>query len=814
MPSLINLTAIRYFRYLPLLILILLPYTVVIWIFSRTGTEGFEHLHLVLDTSNAILSMLLALFLLAGQCEIRSDIRRYLVIGFGFAAATEILHVLVSIEWSGQLAWIASYSGMLRPATWPPSTYVLPLSLAWAYWLMRRDSTLRAAVFAAGIALLTLGLLVLSLMLPSYVDTGILGIQRPTQLPLLLLWVGVIVLYWSEIRTHPLYEGLALMGILLLLSDIFMLYSTSPHEKFAMMAHAGKLAAYTLMHIVQMRVSAEDSQARTAAEVDLFTEKERLQVTLDSIRDGVIATDSGGRINFMNRVAEALTGWKITEAQGLLLTQVFRAVREHSRQPVLSPVERAMHEGHNVGAAHVILIRRDGAEFFIEDSAAPIYDNEGGIGGAVLVFRDVSFAHQVTAQLSRLSTHDSLTGLINRSEFEKLLKAALNGSGKFHVVLYLDLDQFRIINDACGHIAGDELLRQLSRLMQPALRVGDVLARMGGDEFAVMLKNCPAEQGSRVAEKLRLLVSEFSFEWEKRRFTTGVSIGQVNFSDDNPSYSDVMRAADTACFTAKDKGRNRVQVYKADAKDITLRRGEMAWVRSIQQALDEDRFLLFRQKIDTAHGDDASYAHYEILLRMQDEEGNIVLPMTFIPAAERYGLMPKIDRWVISAMFSRFQSEPPALWSVNLSGTSINDDQFLDFIREQFTIHNVPPQAICFEITETAAISSLSRASHFINDLRTMGCKFSLDDFGSGMSSFGYLKYLQVDYLKIDGSFVMNMVHDPIDRAMVESIHKIGFLMGLQTIAEFVEDEETRKMLEDIGVNYVQGYGVSRPEPF
>ena len=815
MTNLFNLASIRRSRYLPLLLQLLLPYTLAIWILSRAGAEKFENLHLVLDTGNAILSLVLALFLLAAQYEIKPDMRRYLSIGFGFAAATELLHALIGIEWTGRLEWISSYSEMLRPATWPPSTYVLPLALAWAFWLMRRGTSLRPGIFAAGVALLTIGLLAMSFMLPSYVDTGVLGIRRPTQLPLLLLWAGIIVIYWDEILSHPLFEGLALMGLLLFLSDVFMLFSTSPHEKFAMMAHAGKLAAYSLMHLVQMRVAAEDSRARSAAESALFAEKEHLQVTLDSIGDGVIAIDIRGRVNYLNRIAEALTGWKETEAQGLPLKQVFRAVNEHSRQLALDFVEQSVREGHQiVPSNHAILIRRDGAELFIEKSAAPVFNSKGDVSGAVLVFRDVSFARQVKAQLSHLATHDSLTGLINRSEFENRVKASLDGSGKFHVVLYLDLDQFKIINDACGHIAGDELLRQLSRLMQSALRAGDILARLGGDEFAVLLKNCPTEQGKRVASKLLMLISEFHFIWEGRQFNIAASIGLVNFSDDNQSYGEVMRAADTACYIAKDKGRNRVHVYKADAGDTTLRRGEMAWVGRIHQALDEDRLCLFRQKIDTVRGDDASYQHFEILLRMRDEEGNLILPMTFIPAAERYGLMPKIDRWVISTMFSRYTSEPPALWSVNLSGTSINDDHFLEFIQEQFASHAVPPESICFEITETAAISSLARAGHFIRELRAMGCKFSLDDFGSGMSSFGYLKFLPVDYLKIDGSFVKNMVHDPIDRAMVESIHKIGFLMGLHTIAEFVEDAQTRKMLEDIGVHYVQGYAVFRPEPF
>jgi diguanylate cyclase (GGDEF)-like protein len=440
------------------------------------------------------------------------------------------------------------------------------------------------------------------------------------------------------------------------------------------------------------------------------------------------------------------------------------------------------------------------------------------------VLHDVSRERQYAAKLSYQASHDSLTGLINRAEFERRLGLALQSAaqmGRHHAVMYLDLDQFKVVNDTCGHAAGDQLMRQVSTLLQHCLREGDTLARLGGDEFGVLLENCPPEAALRIADKLRQTVTDFHFAWAHLSFNIGVSIGLVNVEDGLFTLAEVMRAADTACYMAKENGRNRVQVYHPEDSEINIRQGEMEWVGRLQKALDENRFVLYAQDIVRVNLAERAGTHCELLVRMLDESGNLVPPMAFIPAAERYNLMPAIDRWVIRTAFatlSRLRADPAGeridLCAINLSGASIGDDRFLDFVREQLALFSVPPQCICFEITETAAIAKLDKAAHFINELRALGCRFSLDDFGAGMSSFAYLKHLPVDFLKIDGVFVKDMADDPIDRAMVEAINSVGHVMGKQTIAEFVDSDRVITALREIGVDFAQGYGVAKPRPF
>jgi len=475
-------------------------------------------------------------------------------------------------------------------------------------------------------------------------------------------------------------------------------------------------------------------------------------------------------------------------------------------------------------AATMLLVRNDGGEVPIVQSAAPIRARSGEIIGVVLVLHDVSNERQYAAKLSYQASHDSLTGLINRAEFEQRLSLALKSAaqiGRHHAVMYLDLDQFKVVNDTCGHAAGDQLMRQVSTLLQRRLREGDTLARLGGDEFGVLLENCAPDNALRIADQLRQTVMEFHLTWEDRSFSVGVSIGVVNIKDGLFTIADVLSAADSACYVAKEKGRNRVQVYHAEDSELSLRQGEMEWIGRLQKALEEDRFVLYAQDIAEIKAPRGRVTHRELLLRMLDEHGEIVMPMAFIPAAERYGLMPSIDRWVIRNAFAIISRQRvdgrhdlADICSINLSGASIGDETFLDFIRGQFSHFNVPCQSICFEITETAAIARLDKATHFIQELRALGCLFSLDDFGAGMSSFAYLKHLPVDYLKIDGGFVKDMADDPIDRAMVEAINSVGHVMGKKTIAEFVDSDRVIALLREIGVDFAQGYGVAKPRPF
>lgn len=576
-------------------------------------------------------------------------------------------------------------------------------------------------------------------------------------------------------------------------------------------------------NFIEFQAVGRDITALKQVEETLFQEKELAQVTLQSIGDAVITTDAMGRIEYLNPVAESLTGWSESAAQGLPLVEVFRIIHERTREAVQNPIEQALQENRIVELAnHTVLIARNGQEVAIEDSAAPIRNREGHIIGAVMVFHDVTQTRTLARQLSWQASHDALTGLVNRREFERRVEQALRLAKldfQTHALCYLDLDRFKIVNDTCGHAAGDELLRQVTALLQEQVRKTDTLARLGGDEFGVLLNHCRMEQALRVANELRECVQAFRFVWQEQVFTIGASIGLVGIDADSENFAAIISAADAACYTAKNRGRNRVYMAQMDDQELLQQRGEMQWVSRIAQALETDLFCLYAQPIaaitsttqNSAHSD-----HYEVLIRLRDEQGNLVPPMAFIPAAERYNLMHLIDRWVIRTLFRNWATvvgDEQSIYAINLSGSSINDDQFIDFLHEQFALHLISPQRICFEITETVAIANLTKASHFIQELQRLGCRFALDDFGAGMSSFAYLKSLPVNYLKIDGGFIRNIMTNSVDDAIVTAITHIGNVMGIWTIAEFVENSAILERITAIGIDYAQGYGIAEPRP-
>ena len=556
----------------------------------------------------------------------------------------------------------------------------------------------------------------------------------------------------------------------------------------------------------------------------LAEEKERIQVTLNSIADAVIITDEQGYILSMNAIAVRLIGIEENKAQGQKTDTIFKLVDEKKRTPIPCPVTECLNtQKLIISEDDHILVGAMNAHLSITDSVAPIF-NKNKLLGAILVFRSVTRSRALSANLNWQALHDPLTGLVNRRQFETkldcLLEKAMQNKST-HYLLYLDLDQFKVVNDTCGHPAGDELLKQISATLEEKLRNTDILARLGGDEFAVLLEDCNESHAVLVANKLRQTVEEFRFGWQTQSFKIGVSIGVASIRGDIFKASEILSAADTACYTAKESGRNRVHVHSPNKSSSAARQKEMQWISRLQAALDNNQFELYLQRIQKTSQTTELSNHYEVLIRMIDHDGKLIPPGAFLPAAERFNLIESIDRWVVERVFlklNHFNQKHPIpndfMIAINLSGASIINKNFLDRIYELLETSIVPAQKFCFEITETAAITNLIDATAFLTKLRQIGCKVALDDFGSGLSSFAYLKQLPIDFLKIDGHFVKDIDTDNINEAFVRSIHQIGQVMGLKTIAEFVENDAIFDLLKEIGVDYAQGYGIHKPEPF
>jgi diguanylate cyclase (GGDEF)-like protein/PAS domain S-box-containing protein len=562
-----------------------------------------------------------------------------------------------------------------------------------------------------------------------------------------------------------------------------------------------------------------DVTERKLYEEALFREKESAQITLQSIGDGVITTGADSTVDYINPVAETLTGWRLEDAMGRSVDEIFRAFHEETCEPLENPLSGCIKRARPIKSSRpILMIRRDGNELYVESTAAPIRDGQGGVTGAVLVFHDVTESRELNRKLSYHASHDILTGLVNRREFEGRVERCLQSARAkegVYALCHLDIDQFKMINDSCGHVAGDQLLGQLGALLKSKIRWRDTLSRLGGDEYGLLLENTTLEEALRTAEVLREAVKNYRFEWEDRVFKLSCSVGVVPISVDNEDVVSILSASEGACAAAKEQGRNRVHSFAENDIELMRRKRETQWAARISAALDEGRFELYRMPIMALQIPDVG-EHYEILVRMRDEAGKIVAPDHFIAAAERYGITPAIDRWVLENTLRWLVSEADererlSMCAINLSGQSLGDDKFLPFVIEQFQKSGIDPTKICFEITETAAVASFSQASRFIKSLKELGCKFSLDDFGTGLSSFGYLKHFPVDYLKIDGSFVRGIVTDPIDREMVRSINEIGHLTGKLVIAEFAENQEIIDLLRNLGIDYAQGYGIAQP---
>jgi diguanylate cyclase (GGDEF)-like protein/PAS domain S-box-containing protein len=559
------------------------------------------------------------------------------------------------------------------------------------------------------------------------------------------------------------------------------------------------------------------------ADAALHQEKERALATLHSMGDGVISTDGAGRVEYLNPIAERLTGWDTHEARGRRIGEVFAVVHDSTRRPVQNPIARAL-AGREVVTADtdIVLAGRHGGEHAIELAATPLRGALGEVLGAVLVFRDVTEVRALAREIAHQATHDTLTGLLNRREFEKHLQRALDrarADGAQHALCHIDLDLFRLVNDSSGHAAGDELLRRIAQLLRSRLPHGTTLARPDGDEFVLLFENCPLERAGGLAEELREAIRDFRFAWEDKTSGVAASIGVVRVGADTDSLYDAMQAADIACRVAKDEGRNRVHLYQQNDLTILRRQREIGWVQRLNAAARENRFTLYCQAIQPLKGRKKRPGHYEILVRLADETGHVVTPAAFLPAAERYHLMPMIDRWVVREALERLRSlnweglADLGCFNINLSGQSLYDPEFLPFVLESIRESGVPAQHLCFEITETAAVTNLATAMRLIGTLRGAGCRFALDDFGSGLSSFAYLKNMRVDYLKIDGVFIRNLPDDASDVAMVNSINQVAHAMGMETVAEYVESDAVRDTLAKLGVDYGQGYALAVPRP-
>jgi len=549
----------------------------------------------------------------------------------------------------------------------------------------------------------------------------------------------------------------------------------------------------------------------------------RARMTLDSVGEGLVTTDAQGRIDFINRAAEALCGVSRADAVGRQLAEVASFVDEHDRRPLPDAVRQCIASGARVslGRRALLLARATGEERSVEISAAPLRAESGSVAGAVVLLHDVTELRGLTRQMSYQASHDALTGLVNRREFERRLAESVDTArtgGQSHVLCYLDLDRFKAVNDTCGHLAGDNMLREVAGLLKQAVRDSDTVARLGGDEFAILLVGCPLQKARQIAGDVCRAVGDYRFVWKDRIFTVGVSIGLVEVGRESGALEDLMSAADSACYVAKQDDGSHVHVYSARDEAVARHSGEIQWLQRLQVALRDGQFELYAQPIVASHEGGASGPGLEVLLRLRDESGRTATPAEFMQAAERYRLMALVDRWVVQTALSAMGSGAIRLAggksvSINLSGQTLGDPSFLEFVVETLDHTGVSPSQVCFEVTETSVIGNLELARRFIGVLHGMGCQFALDDFGNDLGSFANLKNLAMDYIKIDGTFTRNLSHDAVNQAMVAAIVRLARTLNFRLIAEQVEDAASLETARGMGIDFAQGYILGRPEP-
>ena len=545
--------------------------------------------------------------------------------------------------------------------------------------------------------------------------------------------------------------------------------------------------------------------------------------TLDSMGEAIVTTDGSERIDFVNHAAEQLLGVKSVDAVGRSLPDLVSLVDENDRRPLGDPVRQCLttRSRVSVGRRGLMIVAEGANERSVEMTASPLKNSRGELSGAVVVIRDVSEARGLSRQMSYQATHDALTGLVNRQEFERRTEESLasaHGNTGHHVLCFLDLDRFKAVNDTSGHIAGDNMLREVAALLKDAVRDSDIVARLGGDEFGLLLAGCPLEKSRQIADDVVRAISDYRFVWKDKIFSIGVSVGLVEISRESGSLEELLNAADSACYVAKKQG-NHVHVYSARDEAVARHRGEIHWLQRLQNAIKENRFELMAQPIVSCNQADSDGPALEVLLRLQDDnvQGGIG-PTEFLRAAERYRLMVDVDRWVVQTALTALGRGGIRLpegrsLAINLSGQTLGDPSFLEFVVDALDRTGVMPQQVCFEVTESSVIANIEHARRFIGVLHGMGCRFALDDFGRGLSSFGNLKNLAIDYLKIDGSFIRNLASDSVNQAMVAAMVKLARTLNFKVIAEHVEDDAASEAARRMGVDFLQGFQLGRPQP-
>jgi len=621
-----------------------------------------------------------------------------------------------------------------------------------------------------------------------------------------------------QVKSRWMLALLALVSVLCLVIAIHVTRRISRTEK-ALRQHRDELEGLVEERTTEL---VNEVSERKSAEQRARQESERLSVTLASIGDGVVTITPDDAVEFINPAAERLTGLPRAEVEGKPIADVLHLFDRDSgaTQPLYGNGAPECARGGAGRTTDGALLRPDGALVDIQQTTANITDANGQSYGSVVVLRDVSEARALAVRLAHEATHDALTGLVNRREFESRLEQALGRAridNSSYTLCYIDLDRFKVVNDTCGHAAGDSLLCELSSRVRALLRKGDTFARLGGDEFGLLLEQCPIDKGMRIAESIRRSINDYRLVYDDQVLSVGASVGVVEIAAEARELETLLSVADAACYMAKERGRDCVQVYRPSDQDIVERQGETRWARILRSALDGQAFELHAQAIQGVGPTHQNSRHYELLIRLRDDDGSLVYPGSFMPAAERYGLLCAIDRYVIRNALSWLGQNPNRIGtgrlSINVAGASISDPDFLAFVTDTFMHTSARHDAVIFEITENVAVSSLQAATKLMDALRSLGCEFALDDFGRGFSSLGSLKELPVDYLKIDGTFVRDILKDENDAALVQAINNIGHTLGKKTVAEFVENAAIKDRVAALGIDFVQGFGIAKPMP-